>query len=83
MFPAPIARTIDVRKSDMVGDVENEAVVVELEAIGVVGIEAVGVVGVSTVGIGRTSIAGVGSMDVVDILRTTCISQVRHDEGNG
>ena len=35
------------------------------------------------VGIGRTGIAGVGSMDVVDIVRTACVSQVRHDEGNG
>ena len=37
MFPAPIAHTIDVRKSDMVSDVENEAVIVELEAVGIVG----------------------------------------------
>lgn len=52
MFPVPIAHTIDVGKSDMAGDAENEAVIVDLKVVGIVGIEAVGVVGVNTVGIG-------------------------------
>ena len=83
MFPAPITHTIDIRKSDMVGDAENEIVIVELKTVGIIGIEVVGVVGVSMVGIRRTGIASVGSADVVDMVRTAWASQVRHDEGNG
>ena len=62
VFLVPIARTIDIGKVDMVGNMENVAVgIMEVEAVGIVGIKAVGVVGIST--------TGVGWIDAVDIVK--------------